>query len=944
MNKPQLFFVFFLLVFSSLQAQVQYTLSFPISTGTDDAEEAVPTGVVSLSSSDLEMTMEATQQIIGLRFANIILPQGATVNSAFIQFTTDETDDVATSLLIEGELSSNASTFTNTNNDISNRPRTSSNVAWNDIPAWDMVGEAGPDQRSPDLTAIVQELVDQMDWAAGNAMAFIISGTGVRNAIAFNNGANMPARLIINYNVTDFPIEAFPVATDALWRYEDSGTDLGTDWINLNFDDSSWDFGQAEMGYGDGDENTILDFGGDENNKHITYYFRKKFSVADPSIYDLLTLSLQRDDGAVVYLNGEEVVRSNMPTGAIDFQTRASTALSEPAEDAFENFEIANTLQVGENILAIEIHQANPTSTDISFNLSLEGNVILPPAIQLIHNSPDPNLAFVDVYIDAFNLGNFVKTNGDTPIPFRAGTPYLTDLPPGTHTIAIAPFGQSDFMWSATEITLENNKRYIAMVSGVREPADFNTTINDASTIAFKIQVDEVPNNEEVDPNESLLLLFHGTPDLPNIRLIAVGAGDATGDFPEGLPYGFELLGGTVDALPYPIVQVTDNGSTVVYGEYKVDLTPYTEEVITLFASGFFAPDGNTGVDDPNFGLFIMPTAGGLAAQLPAPDPPQPGKVQIIHNSPDPDLASVDIWLNGQKVQEALSFLEATTFVDIPAGQNRIAISPHSTTDADTAWSATNVFVDADLNLTSFQTEGRTYTAVAYGVRNTTNFENAINTDVSFGVAFEEGREEAGSDDMVDLRFFHGATDVPGVDAILVGQFIPIINDMEYSQYSPIYVTLPEENFQMNLTPQDDNSTILFTYNLELMDRAGEALVILAAGVLNPAAGQPGFDLYTVDAAGVVSPLEKVIMNSTEELFNTYGIELLPNPVVDQLTIKSSTTLPQIRLLGSNGAVLQQFQKQNEQLTIPMQDLPQGIYLLEIQTPQGPRAVQILKQ
>ena len=945
-----LFFLLFSISLFGIRAQnVPFVIDTPIQNTSDDAEEYVANGQISLGSSDLEMTFEGTQQqLIGLRFTNINLLQGATIDRAFIQFTVDETDTEPTSLLIEGELSTSSQTFNSDANNISSRTKTVASIAWNDIPAWDVVGENGPDQRTPEITDIIQELVDQPNWEAGNAMTFIISGTtGTRNAISSDNGANLPPRLLIYSSISEFPIVSFPIIEDALWKYEDSGADLGTDWVTLDFDDTSWDFGQAQLGYGDDDERTVLDFGTDPDNKHITYYFRKKFKVTSPEEFDELTLRLQHDDGAVVYLNGQEVIRSNMPDGTIDFQTTAVEDVEGDSENAFETFGLDNVLNAGENIIAVEIHQATVKSSDVSFSLSLEGKAVLPPAIQLIHNSPDPSLTLVDIYIDAGNTGNFVKFNGDTPIPFRFGTAYLTDLPPGTHSVAVSPFGQEDFMWNATEFTLENDKRYIAMVHGVREPENFETGFNNAEAIAFRIQVDEVPGlaDESVNVDETLPLLFHGVPDLPNIRIVAVGVGDATGDYPEGIPYGFPIQGGTVNALPYPNVQLTNNSFTEVYGEYKVDLVPYAQRVVTLYTSGFHTTEGNTGVDSPNFGLYIMPAEGGPAVELPAPDPPQPGKVQIIHNAPDEQLASVDIWMNGNKIVEAFDYLEATKFIDIPAGLNRIAISPHSTTAADTAWSATDVLVEADLDVTTFQTIGRTYTLMAYGARNTTAFENSINSDVSFGIAFEEGREVASISENVDLRFFHGATDLQGIDAILEGQLIPIINDLPFGQYSANYVTLPTEAFQVNLTQQENNESILYANNLDLEDRAGEALVLLAAGMLEPSEGQPGFGVYMVDVESVVTLLEEVdIATPLNVLTEEFGIKVYPNPVTDYLTIQGPIVASQMRLFRADGKILRHVRESKDQVVIQMKDLPDGIYFLEVQLPEETRIVKILKE
>jgi hypothetical protein len=133
--------------------------------------------------------------------------------------------------------------------------------------------------------------------------------------------------------------------------------------------------GPAQLGYGDGDEATVVGYGGNPGAKQITTYFRRSFSVANPSQFSTLNLRLLRDDGAVVYLNGSEVFRSNMSAGAIGYTTLASTTVSGAEESAFVTASInASLLVAGTNVLAVEIHQADPTSSDISFDLELSGS------------------------------------------------------------------------------------------------------------------------------------------------------------------------------------------------------------------------------------------------------------------------------------------------------------------------------------------------------------------------------------------------------------------------------------------------------------------------------------------------------------------------------------------------------------------------------------------
>jgi hypothetical protein len=160
------------------------------------------------------------------------------------------------------------------------------------------------------------------------------------------------------------------------WNYLDDGTDQGTAWRGNAFDDSLWAFGPAELGYGDGGEATVLGYGPNAGNKYVTSYFRHDFDVNNVWAFTDLTINLRRDDGAVVYLNGQEIARSNMPPGVVNFNTYASSTVGGGNETAFFPFVVDPTgiLLEGGNVLAVEIHQGAPTSSDISFDLELIGD------------------------------------------------------------------------------------------------------------------------------------------------------------------------------------------------------------------------------------------------------------------------------------------------------------------------------------------------------------------------------------------------------------------------------------------------------------------------------------------------------------------------------------------------------------------------------------------
>jgi hypothetical protein len=170
-------------------------------------------------------------------------------------------------------------------------------------------------------------------------------------------------------------LHAALVRQGSLWRYLDNGSDQGTAWRGVNFNDTAWPSGLAQLGYGDGDEKTTLNFG-DSANKYVTSYFRQRFPAVDPNVFTNLLVRLLRDDGGVVYLNGVEVFRSNMPlSNPITYLTlAASTAGGEDETTLFYPMMTSpGVLMTGTNVAAVEIHQSDRTSSDVSFDFELLG-------------------------------------------------------------------------------------------------------------------------------------------------------------------------------------------------------------------------------------------------------------------------------------------------------------------------------------------------------------------------------------------------------------------------------------------------------------------------------------------------------------------------------------------------------------------------------------------
>jgi hypothetical protein len=115
-----------------------------------------------------------------------------------VQFTNKEAKSEPTQLTIAAQAADNPGSFKTTANNISSRPRTAAQVVWNPAP-WTVVNEAGPNQRTPDLSSVLQEIVNRPGWTSGNAMVFVVTGTGCRTAFAYDQSPTVAARLVVTY-------------------------------------------------------------------------------------------------------------------------------------------------------------------------------------------------------------------------------------------------------------------------------------------------------------------------------------------------------------------------------------------------------------------------------------------------------------------------------------------------------------------------------------------------------------------------------------------------------------------------------------------------------------------------------------------------------------------------------------------------------------------------
>lgn len=285
----------------------------------------------------------------------------------------------------------------------------------------------------------------------------ISPGTTELTVITEDGGHSASAEVVVTMPKTVMTLAAGQlIAHNSEWTYLDNGSNQGAAWTAVNFDDSQWKSAPGSFGYassGKEQPNTAVDYGSDSNNRYITTYFRKELQIANADDIKQLSAVLIRDDGAVVYLNGQEVYRTNLPQGAITYTTLAPDAVGDEREELY--FDIDPSLLLdGKNVIAVEVHQQRGSSSDLYFSMELNSSDIAPPVI-------------------AKNQGLLGQYYTNTGTPFNFGEHKSTIIDPQIHFTNLDPIlqtwaGQQDnanISWTG-QITVPETNDYTFYMIG----------------------------------------------------------------------------------------------------------------------------------------------------------------------------------------------------------------------------------------------------------------------------------------------------------------------------------------------------------------------------------------------------------------------------------------------------------------------------------------------
>ena len=521
--------------------------------------------------------------------------------------------------------------------------------------------------------------------------------------------------------------------------------------------------------------------------------------------------------------------------------------------------------------------------------------------LQVIHNAADPLASVVDVYVNGgLAIDNF---------EFRKATPFI-DVPANTLlNIGIAPgnSGSVNDTIKNFQTTLNQNKKYVLIANGVLDPTQFSPNPN-GKNISFTLFAKDNIREQGVNQWKVDFIVVHGSTDAPTVDVIAqrvysnvvtdISQEIIEEDVEDGDSWylGWRRIVNNAsygDITNYKrlfpdeyILKVTPgNNNNVVVAEFNADLSGLGGGAAVVFASGFLDPSANQNGDA--FGLFAA-LANGTVVEFPLVQPM--ARLQVIHNAADPIANEVDVYLNGTLALDNFAFRSATPFIDVPAGvEINIGIAPGNSGSVN----------DTLKNFPVTFENGKTYVGVANGVIDPTLFaSNPDGRSIAFTIFAKDGIRESGMySSKVDFVVLHGSTDAPTVD-VIARNVATLVDNAAYGDFTN-YIRVPAASYILDITPGDDNTTIVASFEADLSGLGGGAAVVFASGFLNPTGNQNGapFGLFAAlpDGAVVefpaVQPFARlqVIHNAADPIANEVDVYLNGTLALDNFAFRTAT-------------------------------------------------------
>jgi hypothetical protein len=536
--------------------------------------------------------------------------------------------------------------------------------------------------------------------------------------------------------------------------------------------------------------------------------------------------------------------------------------------------------------------------------------------LQIIHNSPDPAVSTVDIFV-----------NGDeflADVDFRSATAF-TDVPAGVDLdvqIAPANAGIENAVGPFT-FNLTEDENYQLIASGVVDPSAFT------GAAGFTLEAYTPAQTEAADPSMVDVNVHHGSPDAPAVDVYT----EQTGDTPPITNLAYPEFTGYVSLAPNnEMIGVAGAGGDIL-AEFSAPLADLNAAgaSITVLASGFF--DSNNASDGNGFGLLAVLADGTALLLDPVETAPMVANVQIIHNSPDPAASSVDVYVNGELTLPGVEFRTATEFLELP-GDTPLDIT---VTPADAA-------IEDGIEFTGVEfASGENYYVVASGVLDPMTFaDNPDGVDTSFFLDVIPNASTTADESNFDFLIYHGAPDAPAVD-VAARDVAPLANGVSYTDYSADYISVPANSYIIDISAAGADNPLV-SFDADVSTLGGQTGVILASGFLDPTSNNdgPGFGVIVVLTDGTVVELGMATSNENvaDGLPERFDLDQnYPNPFNPSTTISyslpqsSQVTVEVYNITGQRVATLVNTEQSagNYTVNFDASSLSSGMYMYRIQ-------------
>ncbi len=536
-------------------------------------------------------------------------------------------------------------------------------------------------------------------------------------------------------------------------------------------------------------------------------------------------------------------------------------------------------------------------------------------SIMAIHNSPDPLVDSVDVYL----LANNTSTKIADDFAFRASTGFANV--PAETPIRVVFAGSNSTSIADSLIgfgfNLPNNGKFILIAQG---------HVQNVFTPTKPFELKVIANAENTSAGSgNKLLVYHGSTDAPAVDISAftVASSSSPVSLAEAAAYGDNTAYISVPNADY-FVNISLPGQDKALFTYSAPLKTLSAdgEPVVVFASGYLNPSQN--LNGPAFGLFAV-LKNGTVIELPLQTT---AKLQIVHNAPDALASSVDLYsdVTGSigLLLDNFAFRKATPFLTVPANTNfNVWIAPANST------SYTQYVYNTELNLPG----GVEMVALAQGVIDTAKYENGAS--VAFDLFPAVSPSSSLQKDKVTLTIAHGSTDAPSVD-VRVGSATGLLlaDGIAFGDATDPIVT-DANDLVVNILAAG-SSDIVVAYNAPLSAFKDSSILVMASGFLSPNmptgkdAGE-AFGLFVVTASGRVIALP-VKTTSINNILDANSLLVYPNPVTNVLNVGNGYVVSAIEVRSLDGRVIAVSNVVN---SIDLDDLSNGTYMVTVYTDKG---------